>query len=76
MTKSGSDKECATCGREFAPIDNVDKFCKKCLRNLYLELIRDTEKNLDALTDRWKMESLRGNVELHRKICGVKRDDL
>ena len=65
--------ECATCGREFTPIDDLDRFCKSCLRKLYLELIRDTENTFDKLSDVWMLNELKEKVKLHRKICGVKR---
>jgi hypothetical protein len=68
--KIEAGKDCATCGHKFTPIDDQDKFCKSCLRNLYFELIRDTENIFDRLQDAWVLKELKNSVKLHREICG------
>jgi len=64
-------KACSCCGHSFTPIDDKDKFCKKCLRNLYFELIRDAEKMFDSLEDKWRLEEGKNVVDRHKQISGV-----
>jgi hypothetical protein len=68
-------KDCICCGHSFTPMDQTDKFCKKCIRNLYHELIYDMTTMFGSLEDKWKLKDGFEKVKRHKEISGMVKND-